>query len=114
MPAAEGAGAAPKGSAPKTSGAAGAASRDVEKVDHTSAPGEPAPHLSLLKHKMYLFDRADNSLQVCMIQGMKGVAVRASCCCHVCSHTKVISCPYPANNPADNPAKDAHGITTTS
>ena len=43
MPAAEGAGAAPKGSAPKTSGAAGAASRDVEKVDHTSAPGEPAP-----------------------------------------------------------------------
>ena len=42
MPAAEGAGAAPKGSDPKASGAAGAASRDVENVDHTSAPGEPA------------------------------------------------------------------------
>ncbi len=88
MPAAEGAGAAPKGSAPKTSGAAGAASRDVEKVDHTSAPGEPAPHLSLLKYKMFLLDRADNCLQVCINQAMKDAAVTASCCCCVCSQAR--------------------------
>lgn len=42
-PAGKGAGAAPKGSAPKESRAAAAgASLEVEKVDHTSAPGEPA------------------------------------------------------------------------
>lgn len=42
-PAGEGAGAAPKGSAPNESRAAAAgASLEVEKVDHTSAPGEPA------------------------------------------------------------------------
>ena len=41
-PAAEGEGAAPKGSAPKASGAAAVgASLEVEKVDQTSAPGEP-------------------------------------------------------------------------
>ena len=41
-PAADGAGAAPNGSAPKASGAAAAgASLEVEKVDQTSAPGEP-------------------------------------------------------------------------
>ena len=46
-PAADGAGAAPNGSAPKESRAAAAgASLEVEKVDHTSAPGEPEDIMS--------------------------------------------------------------------
>lgn len=45
MPAADGAGAAPNGSAPNASRAAAVgASLDVEKVDQTSAPGEPEDH----------------------------------------------------------------------
>ena len=54
MPADEGAGAAPKGSAPNASRAAAAgASLEVEKVDHTSAPGEPEGNTITIQESNY-------------------------------------------------------------
>ena len=54
MPAAAGAGAAPNGSVPNASRAAAAgASLEVEKVDQTSAPGEPEDHTTyFIKNSM--------------------------------------------------------------